>query len=149
MFCMKCGAKLPDEAAFCFECGAKTTQTDSSIESPTNSNITESIIMKGLCNQVKSAFNVQNGNAILTNKRLIYLKHSLAKTLAIGAFINLTEGSYEFDIPISEITNISDGRQGISKTIIINTISGEKYNFYFTNREEWKIALLNALSQKG
>ena len=33
MFCMKCGTKLPDDAAFCYKCGAKLPKiSDENIE---------------------------------------------------------------------------------------------------------------------
>lgn len=147
MYCMSCGKEIPEESVFCSFCGAnlKSTAIEKKASLETNENKGEQILMKGLCNRVKSPLFVQNGNAMLTNKRFIYLKHSIAKTLAIGAFINLTKGSYDFDIPVDDILSLEDGRQGISKTIIINTKNGERYNFYFTNREEWKIALQNAI----
>lgn len=139
MYCSNCGAELASNSLFCSKCGSKV---GGSLERKEP----ETILMKGLCNRVKSALLVQNGSAILTNKRFIYLKHSLAKTMVIGAFVNLTKGSYDFDIPLSNISNIEDGRQGISKTIIINTKDGGKYNFYVTNREEWKINIQSAIT---
>lgn len=138
MYCSNCGAELAPDSLFCNKCGTKVGGAPDHSES-------ETILMKGICNRVKSPLFVQNGSAILTNKRFIYLKHSLAKTIVIGAAINLTKGSYDFDIPLADISNIEDGRQGISKTIIINTKSGEKYNFYVTNREEWKIHIQSAI----
>ena len=146
MFCSSCGKQLPDESAFCSACGANlkaVTQNDRS-----DDEAEEKIIMQGVCNRVKSAMNVQNGKAMLTNQRFIYLKHNVVATLAIGALVNLASGTYEFDIPLSDIESIEDGRQGVSKTIIINTKSGERYNFYFHKREEWKIAIQNAV-RKG
>lgn len=138
MYCSKCGAELSNDSIFCNKCGNK-------ININTNQPEPETILMKGLCNRVKSVLSVQNGNAILTNRRFIYLKHSLAKTIVVGALINFTKGNYDFDIPLSEISNIEDGRQGISKTIIINTKDGTRYNFYVTNREEWKIKIQSAI----
>ena len=142
MFCKNCGNELPDNSKFCPNCGTNVIEG----EQTSVNNTEEVILMKGLCNRVKSFLNVQNGNAILTNKRFIYLKQSLSKTMIIVVLINLTEGSYDFDIPIESISSIEDGRQGISKTIIIHTTSGEKYNFYFTKREEWKIKLQNVIN---
>jgi len=143
MYCAKCGTELQEEAIFCTQCGSKTNIDHSITHSAKKP---ETVIMRGLCNRVKSPLFVQNGNAMLTNYRFIYLKHSIAKTLTIGAFVNLTKGSYDFDIPLKNIANIEDGRQGISKTIVINTKNGERYNFYFTNREEWKISLQNVIN---
>lgn len=142
MFCRECGNELPINSKFCPNCGASIANGEK--DEP------EIIIMKGLCNLVKNPLFVQNGNAILTNRRFVYLKHSLAKIMVIGALVNLTSGSFDFDIPLENISSIEDGRQGISKTIIINTKDGERYNFYVTNREEWKIKLQSAIdSIKG
>ncbi len=82
---------------------------------------------------------------MLTNKRFIYSKHSLAKIAAIGVLVNLTKGSFDFDIPISEISGLRDGRQGVSKTIIITTKSGDEFNFYFSDRERWIIEFNNLI----
>lgn len=143
MYCINCGEELQKDAVFCQKCGNRVEIN--TFEKNTEENTQEIIIIQGLCNRVKNPLFVQNGNAILTNKRFIYLKHSLAKVLAAGVLVNLTKGNYDFDIPIKEISSIEDGRQGVSKTIIINTKSGERYNFYFTKREEWKIHLQNAM----
>lgn len=106
----------------------------------------EKIIMQGICNRVKNPLFVQNGKAMLTDKRFIYLKHGVLKTLAIGALVNITSGEVDFEIPISEISSVEHGKQGLSKTIIINTRQGEKYSFVFAKRMEWEIAFGNILS---
>ena len=149
MYCSKCGAELADDSVFCSKCGAKVGQAPVQGNPGMSQNNPETIIMEGLCNRVKSALFVENRSAILTNKRFVYLKHSLAKTMVIGALVNLTKGSYDFDIPLANILNIEDGRQGISKTIVINTKDGERYNFYVTKREEWKICIQSAIDALG
>ena len=58
----------------------------------------EKIIIQGICNHIKGAL-VENGHGMLTNQRFIYSKHSLAKIAAMGVLVNLTQGSYEFEIP--------------------------------------------------
>ena len=133
MYCSKCGAELADDSVFCSKCGAKVGQAPVQGNPGMSQNNPETIIMEGLCNRVKSALFVENRSAILTNKRFVYLKHSLAKTMVIGALVNLIE----------------DGRQGISKTIVINTKDGERYNFYVTKREEWKICIQSAIDALG
>ena len=144
MFCKECGNELPTNSKFCPNCGTSIAITNNVTNEEKDK--PEVIIMKGLCNRVKNPLLVQNGNALLTNKRFVYLKHSLAKIMVIGALVNLTKGSFDFDIPLENIASIEDGRQGISKTIIINTKDGERYNFYVTNREEWKIKLQSAIN---
>lgn len=105
----------------------------------------EKIIIQGICNRIKGAF-VENGHAMLTNQRFIYSKHSLAKIAAMGILVNLTQGNYEFDIPISEIKEIQEKKRLFSKTLSIATISGEDYQFAFTKLVEWQIAFSNATS---
>lgn len=140
MYCSKCGKPLNDGAAFCSYCGTP-------VDSPTVDDGREIVIKEGLCNRVKSKLFVQNGHGLLTNKRFIYSKHSLGKILVVGALVNLTKGSYEFEIPIDDIAEIADGRQGISKTIIIRTKSGEEYNFYFSDRQVWLIEFGNLIGR--
>nr|DAL16770.1 MAG TPA_asm: hypothetical protein [Caudoviricetes sp.] len=105
----------------------------------------EKIIIQGTCNRIKGAF-VENGHAMLTNQRFIYSKHSLAKIAAMGVLVNLTQGSYEFDIPISLIKNVQEKKRLFSKTLSVTTASGEEYQFAFTKLVEWQIAFSNALS---
>ena len=107
----------------------------------------EIVIKEGLCNRIKNTFNVQNGHGLLTNKRFIYNKHSFAKVAALGILVNLTSGDFDFDIPLSDIIEIKNGRQGVSKTLVIVTTSGENYNFYFTNRQQWIVEFEKLLRQ--
>ena len=107
----------------------------------------EKILMQGLCNRIRGAF-VGNGHGMLTNKRFIYSKHGFAKTMIMGAFVNLTKGSFDFDIPLEDIVEIKEARRALSKIMVISTNSNE-YRFYFTKLEEWKIAFNNALSNLG
>ncbi|MGI6498065.1 MAG: hypothetical protein ACOX0U_04475 [Oscillospiraceae bacterium] len=107
----------------------------------------EKILMEGLCNRVKSKFNVQNGRGILTDKRFIYSRHKLSKVIAIGALVNLTQGDYEFEIPLSDIKGISRGKQGFSSNVlVIETKAGDSYKFAVTKYLEWEIVFNNVLS---
>lgn len=142
-FCFKCGNQLQDGAVFCSNCG---TRIDGAAN--TKSEEEEKVLLEGLCNRIKSKFNVQNGHGLLTNKRFIYNKHSLAKIAAIGLLVNFTKGTYDFDIKLSDIKEVKDGRQGVSKTIIFVNRYGEEYNFYIKNRQKWVIELTNLLGRE-
>ena len=145
MFCINCGQELPDGAKFCPACGTGVPGTPAPAGDPAPEREKEVVIKEGLCNRVKGKFNVQNGHGLLTNKRFIYSKHSLAKIATMGVLVNLTKGSYDFEIPLSEIKEMSEGRQGFSKTTVFTTVSGDRYEFYFTDRERWLIEFGNLI----
>lgn len=107
----------------------------------------EQIVLQGLCNQVKGAI-VENGHGMLTNQRFIYSKHSLAHIAVMGAFVNLTRGDFDFDIPLADITEVEETKRLFSKILVIHTKDAE-YRFFFTKMEEWKIAFANALEGKS
>ena len=88
----------------------------------------ETIILQGACNRIKGAF-VENGHAMLTNQRFIYSKHSFAKIAVMGAFVNLTKGDFDFDIPIAAITEIEETKRLMSKVLVIRTQDAE-YRFF-------------------
>lgn len=144
MFCSNCGNKLDDNAKFCSNCGNQA----GTISMPKLNNSDKEIVIKeGLCNRIKSKLFVENGHGLLTNKRFIYSKHSLAKIAVMGVLVNLSKGDYEFDIPVDNISHIKEGRQGFSKTIIVCTKTGEEFNFYFTDKLKWEIEFQNLIKQ--
>ena len=104
----------------------------------------ETIIIEGICNRIKGAF-VENGHGMLTNQRFIYSKHSLAKMAVMGVLVNLTKGSFDFDIPISNIISIEESKRLFDKILVIKT-SDSEYKFYFTKLENWKISFQNLLN---
>ena len=144
MYCSNCGKQLDDTANFCSGCGSKV----GSMTEPAQHEADKEIVIKeGLCNRVKSKLFVENGHGLLTNKRFIYSKHSLAKIAVMGVLVNATKGSFDFEIAIEDISGIKEGRQGISKTIIICTKSGEEFNFYFTDKLKWEIEFQNLIKK--
>ena len=144
MYCSKCGKQLDDTANFCSGCGSKVGSTNEPVQHEADKEI---VIKEGLCNRVKSKLFVENGHGLLTNKRFIYSKHSLAKIAIMGVLVNATKGSFDFEIDIEDILRIKEGRQGISKTIIICTKSGEEFNFYFTDKLNWEIEFQNLIKK--
>lgn len=105
----------------------------------------EKILIEGLCNRVKGAF-VENGHAMLTNKRFIYSKHSLTKIAAMGVLVNLTKGDFDFEIKIEDIKEVSEAKRLFDKILVVSTMSGDEYKFFFTKLEEWKVHFNNLLS---
>lgn len=66
----------------------------------------------------------------------------------MGVLVNLTQGSYEFEIPLSNISSVHEKKRLFSKVVQITTLSGEEYTFYFSRLMEWKIAFSNLLPGK-
>jgi len=157
MFCIKCGQKLESDALFCFKCGNKVqAHDDAANETALLSE--ETVIMKGMCSRVNRV--AQNGTGTLTNKRFIYQEREFGRKIPIiGFFYELLEEllsverlppeDLNFAIHLSDIGSIEDGKHSFCKTTIINTKSGQTFNFifYFTKREQWKRAIQNAINE--
>ena len=77
-----------------------------------------------------------------------YSKHSLAHIAVMGAFVNLTRGDFDFDIPLADITEVEETKRLFSKILVIHTKDAE-YRFFFTKLEEWKIAFATAMEAKS
>ena len=108
----------------------------------------EKILVEGVANPLsKHGFALKNGHGILTNKRFIFCKHSLAKTLTIGILINLTKGDYEYDIPVDEIERAEIINKGIRGNVLcIYSNNGDIHKYAILKALDWKIAFSNALS---
>lgn len=110
----------------------------------------ERVLIEGVANSIKSKFFVENGHGILTNKRFIYCKHSLAKIFAMGLLINLTKGDYEYDIPIENIAKYEIINKGIRGNILcIYSRDGDIHKYGILKALDWKIAFDNVLSESA
>jgi hypothetical protein len=108
----------------------------------------EKVLMEGVANPLsKRGFAFKNGKGVLTNKRFIYCKHKLSKTLIIGVWINLTKGDYEYDIPLENIKKIQIESKGIRGHVLHLHVEGEPIKKYGIMKPlDWEIAFNNALS---
>ncbi len=90
----------------------------------------EEILMEGVCNRIKSKVNVQTGKAQLTSKSFIYYKHSLKKSVLLGAFAALTKPSFDFEVPLTDIASISNTKYGLNNHVLVMTLKdGTEYKF--------------------
>lgn len=103
---------------------------------PANDAAEEVILKKGMCNWVKSPLVVQNGKAVLTNKRFIYKKGKIGQ-LGSSIFNSVVGISSDFEIALSDIVGIREGKQGFAKTLVFVTKSGQEYNCFLYDRENW------------
>ena len=65
--------------------------------------------MKGKCNWAKNAMVVQNGSAVLTNKRFMY-KKGMFGNLGSSIFNVLSRSSADFEILLSGLIGVREGK---------------------------------------
>ena len=108
----------------------------------------EQVLMEGIANPV-SGLIIKNGHGALTTKRFIYAKHSMAKILALGAFVNLTKGSFEYDIPLDEMESAKVERFRLGHALTITKKDGKVIRYGIVKPEEWRRAFETAFSGEG
>lgn len=105
----------------------------------------EKILMEGITNQV-SGLVVKNGHGILTTKRFIYSKHSMAKIMVMGVLVNATKGSYEYDIPMDDIATATADRFRLGHALTITKKDGTIFKYGIVKPKEWQAAFDKALA---
>lgn len=107
----------------------------------------EKVLMEGVANPITHGMALQNGKGVLTNKRFIYCKHKLLKTITIGLLINLTKGDFEYDIPLETIEKFEIESKGIrGNYLCIYIKDGTMRKYGILKALDWEIAFKNALS---
>lgn len=105
----------------------------------------EKILMEGITNQVAGLV-VKNGHGVLTTKRFIYSKHSMAKIMAMGVLVNATKGTYEYDIPLADIAAASADRFRLGHALTITKKDGTVIKYGIVKPKEWQAAFDKALA---
>lgn len=114
--------------------------------------IIEKIIFHGYCNQIRKALFNPAGYCVLTNRRFIYSKKSLAKVATLGAPVTFDDTEYDFAIPITDIVDYTiDKKKAGKNTLLILTYGNKEFQFSFNKNINWEVHFKNtfdALSQK-
>ena len=105
----------------------------------------ERILMEGITNQVAGLV-VKNGHGVLTTKRFIYGKHSLAKIAVMGALVNVTKGTFEYDIPLEDIATATADRFRLGHALTITKKDGTVIKYGIAKPKEWQAAFDKALA---
>lgn len=135
MFCTNCGKPIEETALFCQNCGVKINDSVKAV------NVEEErVIKEGACNQKKNIYHQQFGYGMLTTKRFIYV-------YAVKSGGYRTRGFGDFEIILSDIVEIRQGKYGLGKTIILKTKDGTEYNFGFNHQEEWEMEFQKLLKK--
>lgn len=108
----------------------------------------EKVLMEGVANPLsKNGFATKNGHGVLTTKRFIYSKHSLAKIFVIGIFVNATKGTYDYELPMEDIASADTGKHLLGHAMTIIKKDGTTLKYGIMKPLDWKIAWGNAMNQ--
>lgn len=135
MFCSNCGTKLEDGVKFCSGCGTPIGGVNSPSPSApqhmeTSQNNNEEILAKNKVGMSKNnSLTGSAGTGMVTNKRVVFKKISMAKLLVLGPWALLTEGNLDLDLPYSEIKDVRIGKIKFTKAVIITAKDGNEYAF--------------------
>ncbi|TWJ13894.1 GRAM domain-containing protein [Geobacter argillaceus] len=95
----------------------------------------EKIHLEGRATHIKSALNVNAGYAFLTSKQLAFVGSNSALTNALNS--TPYDSDILFTIPIGDITNVQEGKHGLTKKAIISTKTGDEYSIQFDPHDNW------------
>jgi uncharacterized membrane protein YvbJ len=130
MFCVKCGNELPEGSNFCLKCGEKIAPI-SSIQQP-NVNIkqdeteAESVLLKAMvtAEQEYPSYAMNNGNLIITNKRIVYTSSRFLNVDLLGS------ADSDLNIYYNEIAEFKSTKYNlVFPAIEITTKDGYKIKF--------------------
>jgi hypothetical protein len=106
----------------------------------------EGILKEEAIGYLKSALNMQQGNLVLTNKRLILDAHKT--TVAVGGILGallkkkVEEDKAIFDLEHSNIQRFVQGKHGVQKNVLeITDKQNNTYRIIVKDYPEWEGAL--------
>lgn len=88
----------------------------------------EKIYIEGRATYIKSVLNVTAGYAFLTSKRLVFADF---------------DNDILFSIPISDISDVREGKYGLTKKTTIATMTGDEYSIQFDPHDKWFALIKN------
>lgn len=95
----------------------------------------EKIHIEGRATYIKSALKVNGGYAFLTSKRFVFAGSNSALSNALSG--SPYDNDILFSIPIGDISNVQEGKHGLTKKVIITTKTGDEYSVQFDPHEKW------------
>lgn len=101
----------------------------------------EKIHLEGRATYIKSAINVTGGYAFFTSKRLVFSGASSALSNAISG--TPYNNDILFSVPVGSISNVQEGKHGLTKKTIISTKTGDEYAVQFDPHSKWFEAIKN------
>ena len=104
----------------------------------------EKIHNEGRATYIKSTLKVNAGYAFLTLKRFAFSGSNSALSNALSG--SPYDSDILFSIPIGDISNVQEGKHGLSKKAIITTKTGDEYSLQFDPHDKWFTLIKNPAS---
>lgn len=101
----------------------------------------EKIYIEGRATYIKSALKVNGGYAFLTSKRFVFSGSNSAISNALSG--SPYDNDILFSIPIGDISNVQEGKHGLTKKTIISTKTGDEYSIQFNPHDKWFALIKN------
>jgi len=108
------------------------------------------LIREGNCSWAKGGLNLLNGKATLTNRefRFASMKFGQMGMVVLNKF---TESGSEFVIPLSEVVEVVEAKQGLAKALEFHLKNGQSYKCSFRDfmkdtTDEWLVMIRTAVS---
>lgn len=108
------------------------------------------VIREGNCSWAKGGLNLLNGKATLTNRefRFSSMKFGQMGMVVLNKF---TETGSEFVIPLSEVAEVVEAKQGLARALEFHLKNGQAYKCSFRDfmkdtTDEWLVTIRTAVS---
>ena len=108
------------------------------------------LIREGHCSWAKGGLNLLNGKATLTNRefRFSSMKFGQMGMVVLNKFM---ETGSEFVIPLSEVVEVAEAKQGLAKALEFHLKNGQAYKCSFRDfmkdtTDEWLVTIRTAVS---
>ena len=108
------------------------------------------IIREGNCSWAKGGLNLLNGKATLTNREFCFSSMKFGQ-MGMVVLNKFTETGSEFVIPLSEVVEVAEAKQGLAKALEFHLKNGQAYKCSFRDfmkdtTDEWLVAIRTAVS---
>jgi len=108
------------------------------------------IIREGNCSWAKGGLNLLNGKATLTNREFSFSSMKFGQ-MGMVVLNKFTETGSEFVIPLSEVVEVAEAKQGLAKALEFHLKNGQAYKCSFRDfmkdtTDEWLVTIRTAVS---
>lgn len=108
------------------------------------------LIREGNCSWAKGGLNLLNGKATLTNREFSFSSMKFGQ-MGMVVLNKFTESGSEFVLPLSEVVEVVEAKQGLAKALEFHLKNGQAYKCSFRDfmkdtTDEWLVTIRTAVS---